>query len=347
MDKIARKPRQWGRQLVRWAKKVGDAAMVIRAQVVDLTARGKTVAEITDILGCARSHVYRTVDRFSQDGRDGLFDERRNNGQLLANDIFCEAVDQIVSQTPQQYGYLRPTWTRELLVKVSQEQTGIEVSVTVMGRVLRSIGARRGRPKPIVECRLSERQKRRRLAQIRKTVQNLPENEVAVYEDEVDIHLNPKIGLDWMSHGQQKQVITPGQNEKAYVAGTLDARDGTVLWVGEGSKNSALFVKMLEKLNHYYRRAKTIHVILDNYGIHKSQEVNKARLRLPRIRLHFLPPYCPDHNKIERLWQDLHANVTRNHRHSNLVDLCKAVARFLNEISPWICGRCPLHLKVA
>jgi len=347
MDKIARKPRQWGRQLVRWARKVGDSAMVLRAQLVDLRARGKPVAEISDVLGCARSHVYRTIDRFSQDGRDGLFDERRNNGQLLANEVFREAVNQIVSQTPQQYGYLRPTWTRELLVKVAQEQTGVEVSVTVMGRVLRSIGARRGRPKPIVECRLSERQKRRRLAEIRKTVQNLPKNEVAVYEDEVDIHLNPKIGLDWMSHGQQKQVITPGQNEKAYLAGTLDARDGTVLWVGESSKNSALFVKMLEKLNHYYQRAKTIHVILDNYGIHKSQEVKKARLGLPRIRLHFLPPYCPDDNKIERLWQDLHANVTRNHRHSNLFDLCRAVARYLDAISPWISGRCPLHLKAA
>lgn len=347
MDKISRKPRQWGRHLVRWTRKVGDAAMVLRAQVVDLIARGRPVAEVADTLGCARSHVYRTIDRFAEDGRDGLFDERRNNGQLLADDIFHETVDRLVSQRPQEHGYARPTWTRELLVKVAENQTGIKVSVTVMGRVLQNIGARRGRPKPVVECTLSNRQKRRRLAQIRKMLENLPRNEVAVYEDEADIHLNPKIGLDWMSHGQQKQVMTPGRNEKAYVAGTLDARDGTVLWVGEGSKNSGLFVKMLEKLDEHYRRAKKIHIILDNYGIHKSQEVRQAQRRLPRIQLHFLPPYCPDHNKIERLWQDLHANVTRNHRHTNLFDLCTAVARFLNQISPWISGRCPLHLKVA
>jgi transposase len=30
--------------------------------------------------------------------------------------------------------------------------------------------------------------------------------------------------------------------------------------------------------------------------------------------LHFLPPYCPDDNRIERLWKDLHDNVTRNHK---------------------------------
>jgi len=321
--------------------------MVLRAQIIDLISRGKSVAEVADLLGCVRSHVYRTIDRFAQDSRDGLFDERRHNGQLLANDIFRETVNQLVRQTPLEYGYCRPTWTRELLIRVAEEQTAIKVSLSVMSRVLRDLGARRGRPKPIVECTLSNRQKRRRLEKIRKTVENLPKNEVVVYEDEVDIHLNPKIGLDWMSHGQQKHVLTPGKNEKAYLAGTLDAKDGTVVWVGASSKNSGLFISILQKLEQHYRSAKRIHVILDNYGIHKSHEVRKARLCLPRIQLHFLPPYCPDHNRIERLWQDLHANVTRNHRHSNLFDLCKAVARFLDEISPWISGRCPLYLKTA
>ena len=59
----------------------------------------------------------------------------------------------------------------------------------------------------------------------------LPRDEVAVYEDEVDIHLNPKIGLDWMGHGQQKEVLTPGQNEKRYLAGALDVRSNQVVWV--------------------------------------------------------------------------------------------------------------------
>ncbi len=52
----------------------------------------------------------------------------------------------------------------------------------------------------------------------------LPPRQVAVYEDEVDIHLNPKIGLDWMGCGQQKEVLTPGQNVKRYLAGALDTR---------------------------------------------------------------------------------------------------------------------------
>ena len=41
------------------------------------------------------------------------------------------------------------------------------------------------------------------------------------YEDEVEIHLNPKIGADWQLRGQQKRVVTPGRNEKYYLAGAL------------------------------------------------------------------------------------------------------------------------------
>ena len=50
-----------------------------------------------------------------------------------------------------------------------------------------------------------------------------------------------------------------------------------------------------------------------------------------RIRLHFLPPYCPDHNKIERTWQDLHANVTRNHRCSTMTELMRDVRNYLRK----------------
>ena len=48
-----------------------------------------------------------------------------------------------------------------------------------------------------------------------------------------------------------------------------------------------------------------------------------------RVVLHFLPPYCPDYNRIERVWLDLHANVTRNHRCKSIEDLMAHVFAFL------------------
>jgi transposase len=156
---------------------------------------------------------------------------------------------------------------------------------------------------------------------------------VAVYEDEVDVHLNPKIGLDWMGRGQQKEVMTPGKNQKRYLAGALDARSKRVVWVEGERKTSALFLDLLDKLLATYPQAKVIHVVLDNYRIHKSDIVQAALAGYlhGRIELHFLPPYSPEHNRIERVWEDLHANVTRNHKCPNMTALMREVRYYLRK----------------
>ncbi len=341
MENVPRWSRQRARRLLRWAGKSRDVDLFRRAQVVALAVRGKRRAAIREAVGVAASTVSRVLKRFVEGGRDGLLDGRRDNGPPPIPTSYVLTVQSLLQQSPWDYGHPRPTWTREVLILVCEEQTGLRVSLSSMSRILRRIGARRGRPKPTVQCPLSERQRRRRLKKIRTLLDELPDDEVAVYEDEVDIHLNPKVGLDWMLSGEQKRLVTPGKNEKAYIAGTLDACDGTVLWVGDGVKNSSLFIAMMRRLDEHYRDARCIHVILDNYGIHKSRETIAALRELPRIQLHFLPPYCPDENLIERMWCDLHANVTRNHQHRDIVDLCFAVSVWLDAVSPWPPGRCP------
>ena len=166
---------------------------------------------------------------------------------------------------------------------------------------------------------------------LRRLVDELPKDEVVLYVDEVDIHLNPKIGLDWMLPGTQKQVLTPGKNQKRYLAGALNARTGRLTWVEADKKNSDLFILQLWTLiGRDYPNAKRIHLILDNYRIHSSRQTELALSRLNgRIVLHFLPPYCPDHNRIERVWRDLHDNVTRNHKCRSINELMQEVHQYL------------------
>jgi hypothetical protein len=93
---------------------------------------------------------------------------------------------------------------------------------------------------------------------LRQLLAALPRRQVAFYEDEVDIHLNPKIGLDWMVRGQQKEVVTPGQNVKRYLAGAVDVRTGRLTWVEGERKNSALFIALLERLVAFHPQAEVI-----------------------------------------------------------------------------------------
>ena len=165
-------------------------------------------------------------------------------------------------------------------------------------------------------------------------LEDLATDEVAIYEDEVDIHLNPKIGLDWMNRGQQKEVVTPGRNQKRYLAGAMNAETGLLTVVEGHKKNSWLFIAVLDALADDYPDARRIHVILDNYRIHDSKITRLALQRYGgRIVLHFLPPYCPNENRIERLWRDLHAEVTRNHNCPTMKELMRNVRCFLRKRS--------------
>jgi hypothetical protein len=97
-------------------------------------------------------------------------------------------------------------------------------------------------------------------------------------------------------------------------------------------KDSWLFMDLLKRLTVIYACAKVIHVILDNYGIHRSNVIAIALTNFARrIRLHFLPPYCPDYNRIERVWQDLHAHVTRNHTCVCMPELMGEVRYYLKK----------------
>lgn len=308
-----------------------DAGLRTRYLIMIHRLEGRSPTWIAASLKVGRSTVYRTERRFREEGEAGLFDHRDGNGRPKLTEEFLFRLREVVAGDPLSFGWSRPTWTRELLIRTMRRLTGVGVGLSTMSRALRRIGARRGRPKPTVDCPWPEAEKQRCLTRIERLVTQLPAREVAVWEDEVDIHLNPKIGSDWMVRGQQKQVRTPGKNEKRYLAGALDARTKKLIAVEGRRKDTALFVLLLWELTQRYPKARRIHVIVDNYAIHSTRLVRES-LATPagrKLRLHFLPPYSPDHNRIERTWEDLHANVTRNHRCKTMPQLMRNVRSYL------------------
>jgi transposase len=314
------------------AMTASNADFRIRAKIVLNLVRGNAPVAIEAVLGCSLSQVYRIARRFVEQGGVGLADRREDNGELKISESYeWSLVIMIACDSPQDHGYRRPTWTQELLCLVMKQNTDIGISPSRMCRLLKRLQIRLGRPKPIVGCPWKKPRKTRRLRQLERLIEELPNDEVVVYLDEVDIHLNPKIGPDYMLRGIQKTVLTPGKNEKRYLAGALNAKTGKLTWVESDRKTSDLFILHLwEMALRDYPQAKCIHVILDNFRIHDSQKARLAVAALDgKVKLHFLPPYCPDYNAIERVWKDLHDNVTRNHR-------CKTMQELMTEVYAYL-----------
>lgn len=329
------------KELRRLAMRAKDGDMRCRCKVILGLVQGRTPTMIAQGGLCAKSQVYRVAERFIADGLTGLADRREDNGECKTTAAYEIELLGIVKGSPRDFGYRRPTWTQELLILVLAERTCITLSVSTMSRLLSRLEIGLNRPKPIVECPWKKGHRTRRLQVIERLVANLAPDEVVLYLDEVDIHLNPKIGPDWTKRGRRRKVLTPGCNEKRYLAGAWDPKTRRLVYVEGARKNSLLFLQFLHKLvTKDYPHARRIHIILDNYGIHDSLQVRLALKSdlAQRLMLHFLPPYCPDYNRIERVWKDLHDNVTRNHR-------CQTMEELMIEVRTYLAARnrCGCH----
>ena len=76
---------------------------------------GRSAYQTAEALGVHNTTVYRVAARFRGHGEWGLWDAREDNGQPKLDDRFLTRLHHVVRGTPLQYGWRRPTWTRELL----------------------------------------------------------------------------------------------------------------------------------------------------------------------------------------------------------------------------------------
>ena len=339
--------RQVRRALSRRAQKTRVAGLCKRYLIIVLLAEGQSSVAIERHLKVARAHVSRTAWKYFAEGDAGLQDQREENGNRKVDEGFLAGLQGLLQLRPIDCGWERSSWSRELLAREMAKRTGILVSRSTLGVCLKLLKARWGRARPRVLCPWRKARRQRRLREIRTMLSTLKPGEEAFYVDEVDIDLNPRIGPDWTLPGQQRWVLTPGQNEKHFLAGALNHRTGHLVWVEGDQKRSWLFLNLLRALLRRYRRARVLHLILDNYIIHRSKIVKAAFAEWgSRIHLHYLPPYCPDENRIERLWLQLHANVTRNHCCGTINRLLRKVRHFLHYATPFP-GRQPFLVKAS
>ena len=90
-----------------------------------------------------------------------------------------------------------------------------------------------------------------------------------------------------------------------------------------------------EALEALYPLMILIHVFLDNARYHHAKLVQEWLERPDcRIRLHFIPSYCPHLNPIERLWGLMHRNVTHNKCYATCAQFADATLSFLRDKVP-------------
>ena len=303
-----------------------------------LCAAGRTPSEVAAVLFCSRSSVYRIV-RAYQTGTL-TFDEATESATQqrrlrLLTPSLKRSVQALLKTAPRAYGWCRTRWSCATLAVEMQVRRGIRVSAETMRHWLHELGWEWKRAK--VAAKDDDPQRVEKLARIRLAFEQLRAGVALFFADELDISLLPKVGYQWMRKGEQVEVMTPGTNEKRYLAGALELTTGTITQCVWYRKQTGLFLDLLETLDRTYPAPIFSHlaVVADNAKIHHAGKVEQWLAAHPRFELLYLPTYCPRANPIERAFGDVHDKCTRNHTRKRMWHLVQDVKQHLRVNGPW------------
>jgi transposase len=313
---------------------------LLALHILLLCAAGRNPTEIAAVLFCSRSTVYRVVTAYQAGALEGVGAEEDSAGsaprrRTVLSPALKRSVLALLHAVPRACGWCRTRWSCATIALELKARRGIAVSAETVRRGLHALDWEWKRAKLVAKD--DDPQRVEKLARIRYAFEQVRAGTALFFADELDISLLPKVGYQWMPKGTQVEVMTPGTNEKRYLAGALDMSTGTTQYCVWYRKTTGLFLDLLVTLDREYpaREFSCLSVVVDNSKIHSAGEVEKWLAAHPRFQLLFLPTYCPKANPIERAFGDVHDKCTRNHTRKRMWHLVQDVKQHLQVNGPW------------
>lgn len=155
-------------------------------------------------------------------------------------------------------------------------------------------------------------------------------DEPVVFMDGVHPTMATKISYGWIRKGKDKLIATTASRTRMNIVGSINLETMEVQVKEYPTLNSESIIDYWKELKKSYPQAGKIHVILDQGSYNTSEQTQKEAKELG-IKLHYLPPYSPNLNPIERLWKVMNEQVRNNYFFSSAKEFRQKIMRFFNE----------------
>ena len=183
-----------------------------------------------------------------------------------------------------------------------------------------------------VPGKADEQQQREWMARYEKLKQDLPADETICFMDGVHPTHNVQPAYGWIQKGIRKEVPANSGRSRINLSGVLDVINHKVLIQEDKMLNAEATISFFRKIEAAYPGKKRIHIFCDNAGYYRNKAVTE-HLQTSKIALHFLPPYSPNLNPIERLWKWMKERVIYNTYYREFEDFKLAVFGFFATLS--------------
>jgi transposase len=299
------------------------AALTLRARIVLRCATGMDNCDVAEELGVSAHTVSRWRRRFVSDRLEGLLDEPRvGRPREIGDDLVERIIDRTLHKKPKGGTH----WSSRLLA----EELGVHHAT--VARIWRAFGLKPNKSESFSLS--SDPQFVEKVRDIVGLYMSPPDNALVLCVDEKSqmqaLDRSQPLLPMVMGH-PERRTSTYERHGTTSLFAALDIATGHVIGKTYRRHRSTEFRKFLDEIDRSVPKDLDVHLVMDNYATHKTDEIKRWLLRHPRYHVHFTPTSSSWLNMVESFFSIVERRVTSRGVHRSTRALEKAVREFLDQ----------------
>ena len=278
----------------------------IRIRAVQRVEAGESPEGVIRTLGFGRTVIYNWLAKYREGGVDALRAKAISGRPSKMTGRQLKWVYKTVTgKNPLQLRFEFALWTRSMIREVIREKFGVRLSEVSVGRMLRKLGLSPQKPLRRAYERdpeFVESWRKKEFPEIHRLAKK--ERATVYFSDEAGVRSDFHAGTTWALKGETPVVPATGQRFGMNLISAISPRGDFRFMTVEGRMNAEKFIEFLKRLIH--NASRPVFLIVDRHPSHRAKKVLAfVRSTEGRLRLFFLPPYAPDLNPDEHVWNHL------------------------------------------
>ena len=306
----------------------------IRIRAVNAILTGQRKTDVAKAYQVNYATLYRWCKRY--DHHENISDLQRKPGSgrpTTLDSDHCERLIDIVMRPASHFGYETDFWTCRRITQVVEQELKVDISRLTVWRTLRDIGLTYQKPRrQYFEIDEQKRRKwvRYEIPKIRRAVAKY--QAILYFQDESNISLTAILGKTWSFRGQTPIQRVTGKRGGIAAMSAISKSGQLIFRLHQKRITSVEMIDFLMQLLKHHKNRHLV-VVMDQATPHTSEKTRSFINKQKRLHVFYLPPYSPDWNPDEQVWNYLKHEELKSHQAKTKDDLNILANRKLDSMS--------------